>query len=461
VPELSSSRRGAGRGRRKRRWVAARAAPVLFLRSWDCGSLIRELADAILPILCCSVHSSSRQLAAGARARRRRAHRASAGDEVRAGGAGRGRRGSAASACADGAAREAGHRSRRQFQGARLAPADNRNLTRGWMLAQSGRRRRSGRARVPKRMGQRKRGRDLDGRKPRAVEQVPLSCCRGSRRRALEPSACEKGDIEEYERTLATAADRLLPQPRLTCWVLSGSTQSGRASPIRRPSRADRLYPGASPRREGMSIAPRRTTRRAGAVRWVRLELDYTRSPTSARTGDPRSPGIHGGPLRRLSARRRRARSREPCGRGPPCVPGRVARSAGLSGAGHDRSHETDKAHLETIELAAGAPAWSSPTVVGAVWDRDGDGKSARAGTNVPAGEQAEVKRDRGMWHGGTWRGDAIRVARALLPRGQSAAVHRLRDHAVRGIRARGRPSDGPHEKASGAGSGSCEEESR
>ncbi len=105
---------------------------------------------------------------------------------------------------------------------------------------------------------------------------------------------------------------------------------------------------------------------------------------------------------------------------------------------------DTDKVHLaRAIELAArGAGAVKPNPVVGAVVARDGE--VLGEGWHEQLRRRARRgQRDRGVRPGGPERRDAVRVARAVLPRGQDAALHR-RDPAG-GHQARGGRLRRPH----------------
>ena len=118
---------------------------------------------------------------------------------------------------------------------------------------------------------------------------------------------------------------------------------------------------------------------------------------------------------------------------------------------------DTDRAHLaRAIELAAQRRrARSSPTRSSAPWSRATARSWARAGTKSFGGAHAEVNAIEACGVGRSERRDAVRVARALLPRGQDAAVHR-RDPAGRASGAWSSPPTTPPRRPPGAASGSC-----
>ena len=87
---------------------------------------------------------------------------------------------------------------------------------------------------------------------------------------------------------------------------------------------------------------------------------------------------------------------------------------------------DTDRLHLErTVELAQRGPARSSRTRSSAPWSRATARCSARAGTHELRRRARRGERDRGVRDGRPRRRDPVRVAGAVLPRGQDAAVHR------------------------------------
>ena len=104
------------------------------------------------------------------------------------------------------------------------------------------------------------------------------------------------------------------------------------------------------------------------------------------------------------------------------------------------------------------ARARSSPTRSWARWWRATARCWARAGTKSSAGAHAEVNAIEACGLDGSERGDAVRVARAVLPRGQDAAVHR-RDPAGAASGAWSSPPTTPPRRPPVAGSGILRDE--
>ena len=163
-----------------------------------------------------------------------------------------------------------------------LARADTRNLTREWMLAHipagAQDRRRAGRARG---MGARSPG--ADGGNPyrwRCIRAVPADHLeRRDRAELIQPEV----GLEDYEPTLSPALIDFYEREGY-CWVISGSTQSGRAyadpqSCRGRSPTTERWHGGAR-----SSIAPPPTPRgRARSSSDSTGASTTTRSPTNAR----------------------------------------------------------------------------------------------------------------------------------------------------------------------------------
>jgi Dolichyl-phosphate-mannose-protein mannosyltransferase len=120
-----------------------------------------------------------------------------------------------------------------------LARADTRNQTRAWMLAHIP----AGAAIVVERVAPNQWGTRWN--------KYPSLLKRISPTGALEPNTTEKVGIEDYERTLAPALVGYY-EAHGYCWVVSGSTESGRAL--------------ADPREVPLAIAYYRTLARRGEV---------------------------------------------------------------------------------------------------------------------------------------------------------------------------------------------------
>ena len=111
-----------------------------------------------------------------------------------------------------------------------LSRADTRNLTRAWMVAHIPRGRADrGRAGLARRVGARSAGRRRLRRHALPLVQVPVAArCIDARRRARRRAPRTRSAIEDYERTLSPALIGYYERHGY-CWVVSGSTESGRA----------------------------------------------------------------------------------------------------------------------------------------------------------------------------------------------------------------------------------------
>ncbi len=167
-----------------------------------------------------------------------------------------------------------------------LSRADTRNLTRAWMLAHIP----AGATIVvepvaPDEWAQRSDPRDRDRAQPLPLDQVPRRCSRGSTLAgALTPAHRRKSGIENYERTLAPGADRLLRAQRL----LLGDQRLDRVrARVRRPhGRARRRSPTTARSRATATVVYRASPygRGPGArVRSVQLRLELRLLPARLR----------------------------------------------------------------------------------------------------------------------------------------------------------------------------------
>ncbi len=254
--------------------------------------------------------------------------------------------------------------------------------------------------------------------------------------------------IEDYERTLAPALIGFYERHGY-CWVVTGSTESGRAfADPRAVPAGDRLLPGA--RRAGRSRLPRLALRARARPGRVQLRLELRLLPARLRAARPADDG--------LPAARRALRGAERSARAPAIAQGAPSLGRSHAGrvilAGMPSCTDTDKLHLaRAIELARnGAGAVKPNPVVGAVVARDGEvlgeGWHERVRRRARRGQ-----RDRGVRPGRpraarrcTCRSSraATRARRRRAPTRSSHAGHQARRRRLRrsdreGLRARAR----------------------
>ncbi len=274
-----------------------------------------------------------------------------------------------------------------------LARADTRNLTREWMLAH-----------IP--VGA-----------PIVVEPVapdawgerwrkyPSLWSQISSTGALEPGFTHEVGIEDYERTLAPALIGYY-EAHGYCWVVSGSTESGRAL--------------ADPREVPLAIAYYRALSRRGEVVYraspyargqgpVAFDFDWSFDYYPLAYHRP-GPDITIYRLQGAGAAAERGY--------PECTDEHLHRHRFRAPGARDRAGAQRRGH--------------GPAQPG----RGRGGGARRAGARRGLARTVwrgarRGQRDRGVRPGRPERRDAVRVAGAVLPRGQDAAVHRG-DRAVR-----------------------------
>ena len=302
-----------------------------------------------------------------------------------------------------------------------LSRADTRGLTRQWMLAHIA----QGAKIVVEPVAP-------DAWASTRWRKYPSLSSRIAANGAVEEIATREVGIEDYERTLAPALLGYY-EAHGYCWVVSGSTQSGRAF-------ADpRAVPGA--------IAYYRALARQG-------EVVYRASPYAPGKG-PVAFGFDWSfdyyPM---------AYERPGPGDDRISPQGRTVRALSrvILESDMPACTATDEAHLaRAIELAHnGAAAVRPNPVVGAVIARDGEVSRpglARGVRRRPRGGQ----RDRGVRTGRSQRGDPVCVAGTVLPRGQRTPCTEAILQA--GLRRVVVASDDPTEKASGRGLGILRDE--
>ena len=244
---------------------------------------------------------------------------------------------------------------------------------------------------------------------PRVWQKYPSLVVRVSPAGALEPGPTGQVGIETYETTLAPALLGYYTAHGY-CWVISASTESGRAF--------------ADPKSVPHAIAYYRALEREGEVRYQRLALRRRRGP--------------GGVQLRLELRLLPARLRAAGAADDGLPPARRPLREPLPAPwGYPRWQmqsctDTDKLCLaRAIELARnGIGAVKPNPVVGAVIARDGE-VLGEGWHREYGGAHAEVNAIEACGLADLAERDAVRLARAVLPRGQDAAVHR-RDPAGR-----------------------------
>ena len=178
-----------------------------------------------------------------------------------------------------------------------LSRADTRNLTRAWMLAHI-----PAGAKIvaepvePEEWAQRNHARDLDRAQPLSL--APVSGAVAAHRRPLarsRPPTC-RSRARELRATLHPALVDYYEREGY-CWVITGSTESGRAFADPQGGAAgDRLLPGARRATAKSSTAPRPTRAAAGAGR-VQLRLELRLLPARLRRPGPQMTiyRLHGG----------------------------------------------------------------------------------------------------------------------------------------------------------------------
>ncbi len=228
------------------------------------------------------------------------------------------------------------------------------------------------------------------------------------RRRALEPRQPARRRHRGLRAHARAGADRLLRAPRLLLGRDAARPNPGGPSPTRRRCRWRSPTTGRLKGRARSSTAPPRTP-----VRAIR-----SRSASTGASTTTRSPTTRPGPADDDLPAARRA-LRELSGISAGVLYGDILMDMSTC-------TDTDRVHLaRAIELARkGLGAVKPNPVVGAVdraRRRDARRGLARGVRRAPRRGQ----RDRGVRPGRSERSDAVRVARAVLPRGQDAAVHR------------------------------------